>query len=173
MSFTAEEIWCYLPGERKESVLPSVLMATWYDGLFPLDAATLDAESWGKVIAVREAVGKELEKLRAAGSIGSSLDAEVDIYGDEEWRVPLAALHDESRFVLITSYARVHGADSKPVDAQEGAKGLWIRVQPSLHEKCIRCWHHRKDVGIESDHPQICARCVENVVGKGEARRYA
>ncbi|MDO9371154.1 MAG: isoleucine--tRNA ligase, partial [Gammaproteobacteria bacterium] len=173
MSFTAEEIWHTLPGERKESVLPSVLMATWYDGLFPLDAATPDAESWGKIIAVREAVGRELEKLRAAGSIGSSLDAEVDIYCDDEWRVPLATLHDELRFVLITSYARVHGADGKPVDAQEGAKGLWIRVQPSAHEKCIRCWHHRKDVGIESDHPQICARCVENVIGKGEARSYA
>ena len=169
ISFTAEEIWHTLPGARKESVL----MATWYDGLFPLDAATLDVGSWGKIIAVREAVGKELEKLRAVGSIGSSLDAEVDIYCDDEWRAPPITLHDELRFVLITSCARVHGADGKPVDAQEGATGLWIRVQPSAHEKCIRCWHHRKDVGIESDHPQICLRCVTNVVGKGETRNYA
>jgi len=173
LSFTAEEIWHHLPGERKESVLPSVLMATWYEGLFPLDAASLDAAAWGKIIAVREAVSKEMEKLRAANAIGSSLDAEVDIYCDDAWRTPLAALHDEVRFVLIASGAWVHAADAKPVDAQEGAKGLWLKVQPSTHEKCIRCWHHREDVGQSSEHPQICARCIENVTGKGEARRYA
>ncbi len=170
MSFTAEEIWRLLPGKRKDSVL----LETWYDGLAPLDGAAIDAQQWGKIITTREAVSKELEKLRVAGDIGSSLDAEVDIYCDQEWHAALALLHDELRFVLITSDARIHAPDWKPADlTQEAEKGLWIRVTPSAHVKCVRCWHHRADVGANSEHPEICLRCVENVAGKGEVRRYA
>ncbi len=170
MSFTAEEIWRHLPGTRKESVL----LETWYDGLVSLDGAELDAKAWEQIIRARAAVSKELETLRAAGDIGSSLDAEVDIYCTPEWHTPLALLHDELRFVLITSDARIHAPDWKPVDlTQEAEKGLWIRVTPSVHSKCVRCWHHRADVGANGEHPEICLRCVENVIGNGETRRYA
>ncbi|MFP5344362.1 MAG: zinc finger domain-containing protein, partial [Gammaproteobacteria bacterium] len=86
----------------------------------------------------------------------------------------LTLLHDELRFVLITSDARIHAPDWKPADlAQEAEQGLWIRVTPSAHAKCVRCWHHRADVGENSGHPEICLRCVANVAGKGETRRYA
>jgi isoleucyl-tRNA synthetase len=125
---------------------------------------------------VREAVGKELDKLRVAGRIGSSLDAEVDLYADEHTQVLLQAIGDELRFLLITSYARVHPADEGPEDAVVASvPGLSfsISVSPSAHKKCIRCWHHREDVGAVSGHPEICGRCVENVAAAGERRRFA
>jgi isoleucyl-tRNA synthetase len=171
LSFTAEEIWHCLPGKRGASVF----LEAWYDA-WPkatgLDGA-MDAGFWGRVLAVREAVGKELEKLRVAGGIGSSLDAEVDLYCDEQWYNELNKLDDELRFIFICSYARVRTMAERSAEAMDTEiKGVSMAVYPSGYEKCIRCWHHRKDVGSVKDHPQICGRCVENAVAGGEIRRY-
>jgi len=177
MSFTAEEIWRHIPGQRAESVL----LSTWYE--LPSAGYTeselqrhMDAGFWEQVIRVREAVSKELEKLRVAGAIGSSLDAEVDLYADGETASLLRLLEDELRFVLITSYARVYDIAARPdavVEADVPGLQLWLRVTPSAHAKCVRCWHHREDVGGNPEHPELCGRCVENVAGEGEQRRYA
>jgi isoleucyl-tRNA synthetase len=170
LSFTAEDIWKHIPGVRGESVL----LEEWY-GL-PETAPVAGAVNWEQVIEVRTAVSKELEKLRVAGAIGSSLDAEVDLYCPDDLRGTLAELGDELRFVLITSYARVHAAEGRPADAVETAAAggaLWIKAQASSHDKCVRCWHHRADVGSDAAHPELCGRCVWNVTGLGEERRYA
>ncbi|HSG11123.1 MAG TPA: isoleucine--tRNA ligase [Gammaproteobacteria bacterium] len=177
LSFTAEEIWQAMPGERGDSVF----LETWYElpPAFFSESEILQrmgANFWDHIIAVREAVSKQLEKLRVAGDIGSPLDAEVDLYADEETQVLLNALEDELRFVLITSYVRIHDIKDCPDDAAAaGLAGMniSIRVSPSAHAKCIRCWHHREDVGSVAEHPEICGRCVENVDGAGETRRYA
>jgi isoleucyl-tRNA synthetase len=177
LSFTAEEIWRHLPGERADSVF----LSTWYElpPAFYSEGEALQAMGssfWSRVISVREAVSKELEKLRVAGAIGSSLDAEVDLYVDDDTRALLAALEDELRFVFITSYARVHAAAEHPADAVDAAvagMSVWVRVTPSAWNKCSRCWHHREDVGSDATHPGICMRCIENVDGSGETRRYA
>lgn len=174
LSFTAEEIWRHMPGEQRG---PSVFLETWYSDLAPLEeTAEMGALFWERLIAVREMVSRELEKLRVAGEIGSSLDAEVDLYCDEPLLTDLNRLQDELRFFLITSDARAH-----PLAAQteHGAvvelagSSLKIVVGASPHPKCVRCWHHRADVGSHSEHPEICGRCVENVVGDGEQRRFA
>jgi isoleucyl-tRNA synthetase len=128
------------------------------------------------VLAVRDAVKKEIEKVRVSGDIGSSLDAEIDLYCDAGWLDKLSRLEDELRFVLITSYARIHPIDtlaSDAVTADVGGSQLGIRVTPSAHGKCARCWHHREDVGTSGEHPELCGRCIENVDGDGEQRRYA
>ncbi len=172
LSFTAEEIWSHLPGKRSRSVL----LETWYEGWpEPLAAKDgMDDKFWDETIAVRQAVSKELEKLRVAGGIGSSLDAEVNLYCDDHLRAQLQRLGHELRFVLITSYARVYPVSERPPEAVEtDVRGLYVEAIPSAHEKCIRCWHHREDVGSVAEHPQICARCVENAVGSGETRCYA
>jgi isoleucyl-tRNA synthetase len=173
LSFTAEEIWQHIPREREDSVL----LSGWYEpaGSFE-DQGGMDTEFWQRVIAVREAAGKELEKLRVEGAIGSSLDAEVDLFADEDTVRLLAQLEDELRFVLITSYARVHPEDERSADAVDAGlpdMGLWIRVTSSEYSKCIRCWHHREDVGSHPEHPEICGRCVDNIAGDGETRHYA
>jgi isoleucyl-tRNA synthetase len=169
LSFTAEEIWREIPGERGESVF----LESWYGGLFGLDeGGSFDRAGWQRVIDVRNAVGKALEAFRASGN--SSLDAEIDLYCSDELKALLDRLEDELRFVLITSDARVLTLGEKPADLDESEpRGLAVQVRPSSHAKCPRCWHHREDVGANSEHPELCGRCVENVTGTGEARRFA
>ncbi len=168
LSFTAEEIWQHMPAKREDSVF----FTTWH-ALPAGDGDGGDTAFWNRVLAVRETVSKELEKLRVAGDIGSSLDAEVELYCDADLLPVLQRLGEELRFLLITSYARTHPASARPGHAVPTALAdLWVVVVPSAHPKCVRCWHHREDVGSNKQHPQICARCVENVVGGGELRRY-
>nr|VFK60498.1 MAG: isoleucyl-tRNA synthetase [Candidatus Kentron sp. TC] len=182
LSFTAEEIWRHLPGEREESVF----LGEWYPDLAPLtQEEDMNAGFWDRVIVVRDAVNRELERLRAAGVIGSALDAEVELYCGGALLADLRRLEDELRFVLITSRASVHSLDQRPDDAvettlettnettQDTNSVLWLRVTVSPHRKCIRCWHRREDVGAHPEHPEICGRCVENVGGEGEVRKVA
>jgi isoleucyl-tRNA synthetase len=174
LSFTAEEIWRHMPGSQRGA---SIFLETWYENLAPLDESShFDAAYWERLIALREAVGKELERLRVTGEIGSSLDAEVDLYCDDPLLTDLNRLEDELRFFLITSYARFHPLSVQP---EQGAtiqvhnQTIHMAVSASPHAKCVRCWHHREDVGQHTDHPELCGRCVENVVGAGEQRRFA
>jgi len=167
LSFTSEEIWSHLPGERGESIF----LETWYD--FP--AVQSGEVDWDTVIAVREQISPILERLRNEERIGASLDAEVSLYCEPELHETLSAVGDELRFALITSDARVLPVSDRPdnAEAAQELKGLWILAERSDHEKCVRCWHRRADVGDNSEHPEICGRCVSNVDGEGEVRRYA
>jgi isoleucyl-tRNA synthetase len=168
LSFTAEEIWRALPGER----LASVFLSTW--AVLPELTREERPIDWPAIIELRVAVMRELERLREQGAIGAPLDAEVDVYCTPEHYARLSALGEELRFLLITSAARVHPVTAPPADAvtSENAaqSGPWIRVQPSREAKCVRCWHHRPDVGSDAGHPELCARCVANLDGPGEAR---
>ncbi len=171
-SFTAEEIWQSIPGEKSSDY---VLLSEWYDGLFSLDNDNITEADWQTIFSVREAVSKQLEQLRNDGAIGSSLAAEVNIYCNGELYDSLAKVGDELRFVLITSEAMLHQADTAPEQAEavEGFDNLWLQSAASPHTKCTRCWHHREDVGSNPNHPELCGRCVENVEGDGEVRHYA
>ncbi len=163
LSFTADEVWQFLPGKRGDSVF----LEDWY---IP-DVEPLGAEArqqyWSSIIQIRDMVNRRLEQLRAEGEIGSSLDAEVDLYCNGELSEMLGKLGDELRFVLITSYARVHAEEEYPDDAVEtGMTGLFIKVAKSRHDKCIRCWHHRQDVGSHEAHPRLCDRCIRNIASE-------
>ncbi len=111
--------------------------------------------------------------MRKAGEIGSSLDAEVQLYCDDEIAALLNKLGDELRFILITSYASVQPMSEKPASgAETEVTGLVLIALPSAYAKCDRCWHHREDVGSHAGHPDLCGRCVDNVDGSGEQRLY-
>ena len=139
-----------------------------------MKAAGKSAIAWDRIIAIRDEVSKVLEVLRVAGAIGSALDAEIDIYCLKADALKLGKLKDELRFVLITSYARVHEVTAAPVNVDAtGIDGVWIKASPSRHQKCVRCWHHREDVGKNDKHPGLCLRCAVNVDGPGEERLYA
>ena len=176
LSFTAEDIWDNIPGERNASVL----LNTWYElpRMFGDEQSAADELAyWQRIIEVRDAVNKELENLRVAGGIGANLDAEVGIYCGREIYDALALIENELRFVLITSDARLYLAGDPPAEAQHytlsGNDEIWVSVSASPHAKCVRCWHHREDVGHNPDHPELCGRCVENVEGAGEERLHA
>ncbi|HID46221.1 MAG TPA: isoleucine--tRNA ligase, partial [Chromatiaceae bacterium] len=170
LSFTAHEAWQHIPGQRSESVF----LETWYGGLFGLEGrGELTEADWQRILEARGAVSQRLEGMRKDGDIGSSLDAEVTLYCDGELHGSLEKLGDELRFVLITSYASLkHLAERSDSATDSELDGLVIEAIASKHEKCVRCWHHREDVGSHADHPELCDRCVENVDGEGEIRRY-
>ena len=111
--------------------------------------------------------------MRRDKVIGSSLDAEVDIYCDDDNHHALLELKDELRFVFITSDANVYLLNERPEDAVVIDDSLAIRVRKSGHEKCVRCWHHRPEVGQNKLHDELCSRCIENVTGDGETRVFA
>ncbi|HMA13100.1 MAG TPA: isoleucine--tRNA ligase [Steroidobacteraceae bacterium] len=172
LSFTAEEIWQVLPalGEKPKSVF----LATWHR--FPdIPAARID---WDALIALRQAVLRELEKLREAGGIGAPLEAEVDVYALPEHAARYRAVGEELRFLTITSAARVHVAQVEPenaVAAEAGSAvipGVWLKVRRSGGTKCVRCWHLTDDVGGDPKHPELCLRCAGNVEDRPEQRRH-
>ena len=168
LSFTAEEVWGYLPGERRESVFHD----TWH----PLPQVAADGVDWDSLLALRGDVTRELEKLRDAGLIGAPLDARVDVYCGEEEIVRFGALGAELRFLFITSEAQVHAARTPPDGAvpatNAGRSGVWVLARPTDDPKCVRCWQRRPDVGSHTRHPKLCGRCVSNIEGPGEKRQY-
>jgi isoleucyl-tRNA synthetase len=170
LSFTAEEIWEAMPGKREESVF----LAQWYTGLarLPENQPLLSRTYWDQILTVKSAVNKEIEEARNRREIGSGLSAEVELFVSPELRKSLELLGDELRFVLITSAARLH-ALSDQGGVETNLEGLRVSVLPSQYQKCARCWHYRADVGSNPTYVDICARCAENVSGKGEIRHYA
>ena len=173
LSFTADEVWENMPGQREDM---GVFMAEWYDGLFGYANADIDAGVWDAVEQVRDEVTRTLETLRKDGKIGSSLDAEVSIEVGPELLEQLQAIGDELRFVMITSSASLaplQNADAEDVANLRNGQKARVIATPSAHAKCVRCWHHREDVGANDAHPELCARCVDNVEGDGEKRRFA
>ena len=160
LSFTADELWGYLPGQREGNVL----FATWYDGLAPLPAdAVLSAHDFDRLLELRERVAKVLEPMRASGEIGAALEAEIELHAGTADQIRLTPLVDELRFFLISGDVKV-----VPFDGEESRLVATRTAKP----KCVRCWHHRADVGAAPDHPQLCGRCVSNVDGAGEDRKW-
>ncbi len=193
LSFTAEEIWQSMPNKPKKSIfLEEYYDITEFSEYLTPDRSNSNSEnieyctfgettSFNLIAQIHEIrslisplIRKLLEKLRRNKEIGSSLDVEVDIYcADNIDNAILSELGDELRFVFITSYARIHPISEKTDDCIEAGAGVFIKVSKSEHQKCVRCWHHREDIGNNDEHPELCSRCVENVVGDGEERKFA
>jgi isoleucyl-tRNA synthetase len=172
LSFTAEEIWQALPG--KDGAAKSVFLTTWH--AFPVvPRSSID---WDALIVLRQAVQRELETLREAGTIGAPLEADVDVYCLAEHANRYAVLGDELRFLTITSSVRLTVVASAPdgaVAAETGAAvipGVWLRARRSGGTKCVRCWHLTVDAGSHPEHPELCGRCVGNITGPGERRQH-
>ena len=156
LSFTAEEAWTIF-GESE-----SIFLET-YAAFKPQDT---DSEKllakWARIRAIRDAVNKDIEALRAEGKVGSSLQAVVSVEVGAEDHALLSSLGDDLKFIFITSgVVLVTGGELKSV------------VTASTHTKCERCWHYRDDVGTDPAHPTICGRCTSNLYGTGEQRTFA
>lgn len=169
LSFTAEEIWQELKNMEQatgdNSRMESVFMARWYDVIndndFDLTKDLITENDWQVIQEVKLAVNKELEKLRIAGDIGSSLAASVTLFCDTKTAAILHKLQKDLRFVLITAQVDI-------VTTQDSE--LKILAASSKHKKCSRCWHYSEDVGVNAEHPELCGRCEQNLFGSGETR---
>ncbi|HTN66277.1 MAG TPA: isoleucine--tRNA ligase [Burkholderiaceae bacterium] len=165
LSFTAEEAWAAFASPAEFAASDETIFTQTY---YALPAVADAAALRGKFAAVREIraeVTKQLEEVRVAGGIGSSLQAEVEIRASGEKYQLLASLGDDLKFVLITSAATL----TPVAQAEQEA----VIVTPSTHQKCERCWHYRADVGSDAGHPGLCGRCVSNLFGTGEHRHFA
>jgi isoleucyl-tRNA synthetase len=187
-AFTSEEIWqqmprhMHMPTEIRGGFTlrdASVLFETWYQGLREVQNSPDQRRWWDDLLAIREAATRVLEGMRKDGRIGSSLDATLTLYADAPTLERYRQVADELRFFFIVS--DLHLADGEaPADAVacglDGAE-VWVSAAVSAAPKCVRCWHHREDVGAHAEHPELCGRCVENVTafdgaGAGENRRW-
>ena len=164
LSFTAEEAWEVLHPRPADTLPDSIFFHTWTDVLPPQEGEEDLVARWSRLREIRAVVTRRLEESRAAGAIGSSLQAEVCLHAAGEDLALLRSLGDDLKFVLITSQARV----------REHAGGeIVVEVTPSTQPKCERCWHWRADVGADARHASLCSRCVANLEGPGEARSHA
>ena len=165
LSFTAEEAWVVFAGKDAYAQSDETIFTQVY---YTLPEVADSAALLSKFTALRELraeVTKQLEEVRVAGGIGSSLQAEVEIKASGDKYALLSSLGDDLKFIFITSQAKVLKVTN---EAEEG-----VIVTPSPHQKCERCWHYRADVGTHADHPGLCGRCVSNLFGSGETRKFA
>lgn len=172
LSFTADEIWGHLAGQREKYVFTG----EWYQGLFGLaNDEPMNDDYWDQLLKVRSEVNKVIEQARADKKIGGALEASITLYAEAELAKRLQALGNELRFVLLTSEAQVVDISAAPNEAvqSEHLKGLSILLGKAQGEKCPRCWHFSNDIGANPEQAQICGRCYSNVAGNGEERKFA
>ena len=164
-------IWRELPGTHGESVL----FETWYEGLVAMQGSPEQRRYWAELIAIREGASRVLEGMRKAEQIGAALEAKLTIYADPATLARYTANADELRFFFIVSELQLEPVGQQPAEAAkveiDGGE-VWLSASVSDAAKCVRCWHRRADVGTHAAHPELCDRCISNVEGPGENRRW-
>ena len=79
LSFTAHEIWDFMPGDRSDSVF----IAEWYP-LQRLGAnETITQDDWAAILQAKEAINKVIEEQRNQGVIKGSLGADIEVSVDK------------------------------------------------------------------------------------------
>ncbi|QGG80903.1 isoleucine--tRNA ligase [Litorivicinus lipolyticus] len=170
LSFTAQEIWAEIPGQRREFVFAD----QWHTDMNVSYADDLDNDFWLRVLAARDLVNQAIEVARNAKVVGGSLEAAATIYADDTMYAALAHLGDELRFTTLTSAVSLAPLADVPADAHRNEAGnLGVTIAAVSDAKCERCWHRVPDVGSDPAHADICGRCVSNIHGDGEARQFA
>ena len=169
LSFTAHEVWTFMPGDRTKSVFT----AEWHPLNRMAEQEDLSKKDWTSILLVKEAVNKVIEEQRNKGVIKGSLSAEIKLFADRVLLEALSKLGDELRFVTITSKAELFSLDDGEGANETNMPGLRVSLSQSKAKKCVRCWHFIDNVGVNITHPDICNRCIDNISGEGEIRNYA
>ncbi|MFI3256393.1 MAG: isoleucine--tRNA ligase, partial [Psittacicella sp.] len=167
LSFTADELWENIPNRDSEFVFTSL----FYNGLYKDDDSQMDSNYWGQILDLKNLVNKKLEELRNEKIIKSNLEAKVTLYIDTKWNKVLEKIKDELRFIFITS-----AVELKPISTASNLdQSLELCIEAEKYEapKCPRCWHHVKEIGLNKEYPELCPRCIENIYGNGESRKFA
>jgi len=159
LTFTSEEVWRYMPGDKEESVHLSA---------FPVPGYIKEEfeEKWSKLLLFRDEILKALEIARNDKFIRSSLEAGVEIYADDENKSFISERLELIRVLSIVSNVEV--IDHKPAESEyvvksEDIPGFIVKVKRASGKKCERCWTYRVSVGENPTNPTICHRCVANL----------
>ncbi|WP_348666425.1 isoleucine--tRNA ligase [Arsenophonus symbiont of Ornithomya chloropus] len=171
LSFTATEIWDKLPGQHTKYVFTE----EYYDALFECNInKTLDDNFWNNLFIIRSAVNKVFENARADKLIRSSLEVSVILYVNEKFAKILNYFGNELRFILLTSEAQVVDISEAPSLLENSEiNGLKIAFKKAKGNKCPRCWHYATDIGRVERYMELCGRCIVNIAGNGEIRKFA
>jgi isoleucyl-tRNA synthetase len=148
LTFTSEEIWLSMP-EALRGGVDSVQLAGWPTVEVDAAEAARLREAYGVVRDVREVVTKALEEARAAGMVGKSQEAAVEINASPEVVEVLAARPSLADVLIVGDVA----LRARPGD-------VIVNVSQAVGEKCPRCWNIRTDVGSDVSHPEVCGRCA-------------
>ena len=156
------------------------LSPAWLNHVAAMQGAPTERRFWSDLLAIREVAAKQMEVMRANREIGASLDAEVTLYLDAKTRAELEPYADELRFFFITSGLTLDDdasapAEAAPVDTlHDENRFASVAVRRSANPKCIRCWHHRADVGVDPTLPaavEVVDQQVQSGVVHADVRR--
>ena len=151
LSFTADEAWNIAREELDGSLGESVFLSDWPK--FPAEWSNEALLSrWQRILSIREMITAEIEKLRAAGTVGSSLEAAITIK---------AAKDEDIRFLESVAWPQVAIVSEATVVKDLSTEGIRIEAAHTSGKKCPRCWQYRKDIGVSQKHPDVCGRCAE------------
>lgn len=170
LSFTTEEAWAHLDFRGKED---SVHTSSWPEieqDMAGWKNVDLDVR-WSSILKLRDSVMKLLELKREEGLIGSSLEASLSFYTDEE----KVKKFIEQNIELFPFIFKVSQAEVKvsPAGDMESISEIPVKVgiKRATGEKCPRCWNYSDTVGSDEDNPELCGRCSKVVAERSDNGR--
>lgn len=171
LSFTADEIWKYIPGQDKKYVFTE----EWFSDLFSLDNNQLfNNKYWDDLIKLRNEVNQVLELARLNKKIGTSLEASITLYVDSDTKKKLKFLGNELKFFFITSDCQIKDyiLSSPNSIKSKIIKNVKIDCKKHKGEKCPRCWHYVDYLEYNHLYSNLCHRCIKNTSKSGEKREF-
>ena len=153
---TADELWRVLPGSREVSVH----LADFPSGLDELIDSEL-VERWERLVRIREAVNAKIEILRKNKTVGTSLEACVQLRASGDTLALLERYRDELPTLLIAQ-AQVESVQMTSTnESSVTGETIGIEVGRASGLKCERCWRYVPSLSNQPDKQGLCDRCVE------------
>lgn len=158
LAFTTEEIWqcmTHVKGEETESVLFNSMPE-----ILNINVSEEFEKTWDQIVDIRTEVQKSLEVARKNKIIGSSLEACVNLYCNDDLYNFILPLISDLKDIFIVSQVNLD-KNIGGIDASTDIKGLNVTISCAKGEKCERCWVFSETVGNNTTGEQICSRCAE------------
>ncbi|MFI4846951.1 MAG: isoleucine--tRNA ligase [Candidatus Makana argininalis] len=171
ISFTADEIWDFIPGNRNKNIF----LEEWYNCLYGLEEKSkFNNNFWKIIIKIRNEINKIIEIKRKNKIINSSLESCIILHAKPYIYNILKKLGNEIKFIFLTSKVLLSNYDNSDFNSIkcENIEGLKINIIKIKGKKCPRCWHFENNNNYKKKYSDICKRCILNTLGSGEKRKF-
>jgi isoleucyl-tRNA synthetase len=158
LSYTADELWRYLPGRDGESVHTSDFPSA--DELKALHNPAV-LERWSRLTALRERVVAQIEPLRKDKQIGSSLQAKVVLTAGDGDLAFLEAYASQLPMLFIVSEVELRASNG----SSEPRSDTQVEIERATGVKCERCWRYVPAVSHDPEWAGLCERCQQAMAG--------